>query len=53
MKTIGECLNNNWNSINSADDTEKRLRISIQNDFSCNGNFDIEWYIKNLWNDKI
>jgi hypothetical protein len=49
MKTVGECLRNNWNSLNDAEGAEKKLRIDIQNNFSCNGKFDLEFYMKNLW----
>ncbi len=49
-KTIGECLRNNWNSINNATPEERSLRINIQNNFSCNGKFDLEYYIEHLWN---
>ena len=52
-KTIGECLKNNWNSINNAERDEKRIRINIQNNFSCNGEFDLEYYLKNLWNKEV
>jgi len=51
-KTIGECLRNNWNSINNANKEDKKMRINIQNNFSCNGKFDLDYYIKNLWNDE-
>ena len=52
-KTIGECLRNNWNSINESDACERRLRINIQNRFSCNGEFDLDYYIENLWNNGV
>jgi len=52
-KTIGECLRNNWNSINTANKKESRLRVSIQNKFSINGEFDLEYYTKNLWNEEV
>ncbi len=51
-KTIGECLRNNWNSLNDANPEERRLRIKIQNDFSCGGEFDLDFYLKYLWNEK-
>jgi len=51
-KTIGECLRNNWNSINSSEPQEKSLRINIQNHFSKTSEFDKEYYIKYLWNEK-
>ena len=52
-KTIGECLRNNWNSINDAMQEEKRIRINIQNDFSCKGIFNKKHYMENLWNEKV
>lgn len=52
-KTTGECLRNNWNSINDAKQDEKRLRINIQNNFSGSGIFDKKFYIENLWNEKV
>lgn len=52
-KTTGECLRNNWNSINNCDSEERSLRISIQNEFSILGKFDYEFYIKYLWNREV
>ena len=49
-RTIGECLRNNWNSINESKEEERKLRIYIQNNFSNKGEFDKKYYLKNLWN---
>jgi len=54
-KTKGECLRNNWNSINDANEEERKMRISFQNAFS-GGNLkdeDFDFYIKNMWNEKV
>ena len=52
-KTTGECLRNNWNSISSSSGDERELRIWMQNNFSQRGVFDVEFYIKRLWNEEV
>ena len=50
--TKGQCLRNNWNSINNSIPKERESRISFQNRASKLTNEDIDFYVKYMWNER-
>ena len=52
MKTMEECLRNNWNSINKSKGEERQMRISFQNSSRQLTKKNCKFYEKYLWNEE-